>query len=832
VSVCCQQDDRRDAVRKVQGLNGLDYVEVSDDQRTLTAYFLGKIPPEFLVQGGGAKNVAISGGRRITGIQVESVKPIVSQDPEQDDAVQIKVDKYGDFSNYTLSLVNVTNVDPRYQSVTFSFKINCQSDLDCAPQSGCEPLMLDEPEINYLAKDYASFRQLILDRLSVIMPAWTETHAADIGIALVEVLAYTADYLSYYQDAVATEAYLGTARQRISVRRLTRLVDYRLSEGCNARAFVCLGAPQDVPIPAGYSFITGLNDALAAQQTILTWAGLQSVPATDYEVFEPFDSSALTVYAAHNQIRFYTWGEKECCMAKGSTSATFIDAWVGDNGRALKLAPGDYIVFEEVIGPRTGMVADADPKRRQVVRLTSVDNTVVDNLYKDANGRATALVNVEWAAEDKLQFTFCISTIGPAPNCIYLSDVSVARGNVILVDHGQHQPPETFGPIPALESSATCECAGEANDVELTPGKLCPVLKKTPLTYRQALPADRPAKNEWTPASTILTQDIRRATPQVWLTSTPAESWSVRYDLIESQPGDWNFVVELDDNSIAHLRFGDGNLGAQPPSGMTINATYRIGNGTPGNVGAEAISRIVLPSLLNGVSLTVRNPLPAQGGTDAEPIAEAKLYAPHQFLKTIERAITADDYQAIAERNSKIQRAAAALNWTGSWYEADVAIDPWHTETASPALLKQIDRYLERFRKMGQDLAVLPAVYVPLDLEMEVCALPQYERAQVKAALLDAFSRRRLPGGKKGFFHPDYLTFGQGIYLSKIIQAALEVTGVECVTVTKFQRLFAPSNKEIANGILPLATNEIAQLDNDPNYPEHGKLVIDVKGGR
>src|SRR6185437_13592079 len=177
--------------------------------------------------------------------------------------------------------------------------------------------------------------------------------------ALVEVLAYTADYLSYYQDAVATEAYLGTARQRISVRRLTRLVDYRLSEGCNARAFVCVGASQDVPIPAGFSFITGLNDALAAQQTILTWAGLQSVPATDYEVFEPFDSSALTVYAAHNQIRFYTWGEKECCVAKGSTSATFIDTWVGDNGRTLKLAPGDYIVFEEVIGPHTGLVADA-----------------------------------------------------------------------------------------------------------------------------------------------------------------------------------------------------------------------------------------------------------------------------------------------------------------------------------------------------------------------------------------------------------------------------------------------------------------------------------------
>ena len=68
------------------------------------------------------------------------------------------------------------------------------------------------------------------------MPDWQETHAPDLGVALVELLAYAGDYLSYYQDAVATEAYLGTARQRISVRRHARLVDYRMHEGCNARA--------------------------------------------------------------------------------------------------------------------------------------------------------------------------------------------------------------------------------------------------------------------------------------------------------------------------------------------------------------------------------------------------------------------------------------------------------------------------------------------------------------------------------------------------------------------------------------------------------------------
>src|SRR3989442_627943 len=104
--------------------------------------------------------------------------------------------------------------------------------------SGVGRVADQQPLIDYMAKDYQSFRQLMLDRLSATLPGWQERHAPDLGIALVEALAYVADYLSYYQDAVATEAYLGTARQRISVRRHARLLDYVLHEGCNARAWV------------------------------------------------------------------------------------------------------------------------------------------------------------------------------------------------------------------------------------------------------------------------------------------------------------------------------------------------------------------------------------------------------------------------------------------------------------------------------------------------------------------------------------------------------------------------------------------------------------------
>ena len=165
-------------------------------------------------------------------------------------------------------------------------------------------------------------------------------------------------------------------------------------------------------------------------------------------------------------------------------------------------------------------------------------------------------------------------------------------------------------------------------------------------------------------------------------------------------------------------------------------------------------------------------------------------------------------------------------------FRSDVAVDPMGRESAPDALLAEVKTSLERYRRMGHDLAVTPAQYVPLLLTLEVCALPHYQAAHLRAALLEAFSNRVLPGGKLGFFHPDNLTFGEGIYLSKIIAAAQAVTGVECVQVKKFQRLFEAPNHEIENGILPLRSSEIAQLDNDPNYPERGKLEIHVGGGR
>lgn len=815
----CRDEQRREAVRIRDDWNGIDFVEVDDSGTVLTVLFLGKAP-----QGIAKANVSIEGGRTSKGaVAVLSIDVQPEEDPRLDDRLLVHVDRRGDHATYVLRLTGLERIDPRYAAAEFSFMANCPSDLDCAAAPPCPEPVYPQPAIDYLAKDYASFRQLILDRLALVMPEWRDRLVPDLGVTLVELLAYVGDYLSYYQDAVATEAYLATARRRPSVRRHARLVDYVLGEGCNARAFVCIEVANDITLDLRQCwFITALNDPrFASTKVALKADELDSFASGSFEVFEPMDREApLPLLRARNALRFYSWGDRECCLKAGSVAATL------HADERARLRVGDVLVFEEVVGPRTGSPADADPNHRHAVRLTSV--TLAKDLLTGQQ-----VLEITWGAADALPFDLCLSTIGPAPTCKFLPHVSVARANVVLVDHGQTVPPEALGEVPTLPSEPCCECEGRPSDVTGVPGRFAPTLQQGPLTFSQRRAADGAAA-DW------MSQDPRRALPSIFLRAQPAGvgggRWEARADLLSSGADDQHFVVEMEEDGVARLRFGDDELGEQPDAGTRFTAHYRVGNGPRGNVGAKGIAALVhrTSTLANDIT-RVWNPLPARGGTAPEPMSEAKLNAPQAFRfgpEAMQRAIIADDYARLAERHKALQRAAARLAWTGSWFEASVSVDPLAAVADATPLTREVLSNLEAFRRIGHDLGVRVTEYVPIDLAMTVCAAPEYIRGHVKAALLDAFSDRALPGNRRGFFHPDSMTFGSHLYLSAIIAAAHAVPGVVSVQVTRLQRQHAPSNGEIEAGVLPLGVFETAKLANDPNLPDQGRLVIHVMGGR
>jgi predicted phage baseplate assembly protein len=281
------------------------------------------------------------------------------------------------------------------------------------------------------------------------------------------------------------------------------------------------------------------------------------------------------------------------------------------------------------------------------------------------------------------------------------------------------------------------------------------------------------------------------------------------------------------------LRFGDGILGAEPVSGL--RARYRTGNGAAGNVGTDAIAHVV--TAVPGIQ-DVRNPLPAQGGIDPEPIQQVRLCAPQAF-RTQERAVTAQDYAAVAERHPEVQRAEATRRWTGSWYTMFVTVERRHGRPVDPEFRRAVRDFLEQFRLAGYDLEIEAPIFVPLDIAMTVCVAPGYVRTDVEASLLRAFSARDLPDGRRGFFHPDNFTFGQPVYLSQIVATAMQVPGVMWVDTddippapNRFRRWGQAPRGETAAGRIAFERLEIPRLDNNASAPENGKVEFYMKGGR
>jgi conserved hypothetical protein, phage tail-like region len=903
---CC--DERRlQAVKEAGSLNGIEYLEVSDSeapsealrQRTLFVRLLDPAPGLTLA------NVTIGGGERIN-VGIEWIAPATTPPAGEDPALVadlrdpatillVRTDSQGDFSTYTLQLVAgagsdvpPAGFDPQLASVDFSFKVECDADFDCTPVCTCPVEPAVGPEIDYLAKDFYSFRSLMLDRLSLLAPDWIERSPADAGIALVETLAYLADELSYRQDAVATEAYLATARRRTSLRRHARLVDYVMHDGSNARTWARLTVDAEaVPLDRGTALLTRVADVPAIVKP--DDADHRAALAADAETFETAEATLL--YKSHRRFDFWTWGDAGCCLPEGATSATLV-------GRHPNLKAGDVLVLVEVASPTTGQAGDADPAKRAAVRLTKVEPSTDPSggLFADPPTTAALLVTeIAWDEEDELRFPLCVS-VEARPALV----VSEAWGNIVLADHGRTVKTEPLGetpaPVLAYGGASPCDDCG-ASKAEPVPARFRPVLASRPLTHAKPLPTREIAQATVTPAlvvdlvartfspllhdwleargvtfragpavvrggdgrwsvsdgvivallrlesgmlflsarpasaSATLVADPRRARPSICLDGTLlaiTEEWRSQVDLLGSAEGATDFVVEIEEDATARLRFGDGVHGRRPDATTTFEATYRVGNGRRGNIGANALAHVATTQ--SGI-LAIENPIPAAGGTEPEAADAVRRDAPEAFLVQ-ERAVTEYDYARVTERSREVQRATAAFRWTGSWHTVFVTADRAGGLDVDDEFEVRVRRHIEPFRMAGYDLEVDGPRFVPLDIGLRVCVMPEYFRAHVEAAVLNVLSSRVRSDGSLGLFHPDRWTFGQPVYLSAIVAAVQAVEGVESVTTLTFERQRDHATTAIDAGVLMLARLEIPQLDNDPTFPDRGLLALTMGGGK
>ena len=802
----CANKQRRNIVLRTPGLNGIDFAEIAGDPgcgRQIAVTFLKDARGLLLDR----TNVRLDGSPAVVvlGLQMPG-----DSDPL---TLTVTLDDPGGFSPYTLQLVAGAGksdppdgIDPRLSSVALSFKAGCGTPEDCIDDSCCPTQLQASPDISYLPKEFDGFRQAMLDRMAVLLPDWNERHAADPGITAIEVLAYAADRLSYQQDAVHTEAYLGTARSRISLRRHARLVDYTVGEGLNARVWITAQVGQEVTIQPGTLFYPRVA-GLPAVCSPLT-ADPDRLAASGVPAFASL--AATTCQPEQNRMEFYAWGDGGCCLPVGTTSATLV-------GSLSSLVVGTVLVLEEVLGPLTGDAADADPRHRCAVRLVSALKADEEGrvLVDPANG--TPLTAITWRSEDALPFPLCISSVTDvAHGEVSLPAVSVARGNAIPADQG-FWVEEPIGTVPDLPAAAVNTGCGSTAGAALRFPRFRPTLSASPLTFCQTFDAN-------TPASMLGVQDASKAAPQITLTASDGSVWVAERDLLEVDETALAFVPEIESDGTVTLRTGDGQKGAAPETGLDFTARYRVGNGTAGNIGRDSIAHIVFGDV--GVQ-TVRNPLPAAGGMDPETSEHIRQYAPFAFQSQL-RCVTADDYGAMAEKLAGVREARGTVRWTGSWYTAFTSVDT--IAALTEASEESIAESMDGFRTIGTDVVVEGAVLVGLRITMRICVDSGHFASDVRRAVWKVLVTGDPVRGTKGLLDDTNFTFGETVYASPIIAAAQAVDGVRSVTMLQFQRMNAPA-VTAASQIL-MGRLELPRCENDFQHADLGLLTLTMEGGR
>lgn len=804
--------DRLQQLLDQNQVTGIDFVSVHETQVTLDVHFYhdpggldtpieGDLQPEQI------HIFATSKATSNTPIPVDS---LTWETVDADTVCRLQVDSPGDFTNYRL-FIDDSRIDRYFNQVSLNFKVNCESDLDCkTPDHECPPDEIVDFPVDYMARDFHSFRKALFDFASQRYPDWQERLEADAAVMLMEVMASVADEMSYYQDRVSREAYLESATQRRSVRHHARLVDYHPRDAVGASSWI------DITVKAGESGNIPAGTAVASLSTNQE----QRYFEVGFGLQDALNGTEYAVDSAVNEFQPHIWDEDDTCLPVGTVemeiSGHHAGSIVFDNDVPDGSA-GKWMVL------KTDPTDAEKPQHRQLVRVIAVEETHDPVLNQD-------ITILRWQVAQALPFEFDL-------------EVLTVRGNILPVTSGFTHT--SYFSIGALDSSVHIPMAEEQN-----------VHTAIQRRGHDGIPAYLFSLSESSEIPlTWLLNGSELADPEVHLTEghfdgnywESENDWQWRRSFVgtdSSQPyashytledGTWDRIAgfQRTGEEIVHkdyksgdgftIRFGDGEFGRLPSEGALFQVHYRLGAGKIYNLAEGAIAQF---SQDFSFVESVTNPLPAMGGQDPEPAEKIRQLAPQAFRSVTYRAVRPVDYAEAAERLDWVQSAGAAFRWTGSWLTAFVTPDPTNENYLSEANRISLVDQLNRFRQAGRDVAALDPRYATLDLEITLCMHPGHFWGEVKAMALEALFGSSGFYAQPGLFDPQHFTFGTPLRRYSLEAALQNVPGVKAVETIMFRRRGCFDWTEFTDASYDPGMDHIIRVANDPLRPEWGSVKI------
>ena len=869
-----------------QGFNGIDFVLVSlvpagnPREARLEVHFHNTNRLDAMVNDVGndpratARMFPIHGGGRIRGGLLNGQVRVtgVARGPEKT-ILTLSVAPVGDHSRYTLMILQ-RDMDPLFAEIDFRFRPGCYN--HCPPEWAPPRKPVRDPPIDYLARDYDSFKHTLISRMMERVPGWRATSEADLDMVLLELFAHAADELSDFQDRIMNEAYLGTARKRVSLARHARLMDYHIHQGNQASTWLALRVTKPMVMDGEFEVWTGderkLPDSVVflggtepgvlfrvddAEGTIRDHLDEGTVPSPLVQAFRDHGihlSSTTMVTSADpgmgwllsdgenhhvhflrrhadglevhhprfhhllNQMGLHDWGGSVTGLRAGSITADLRITGEGDRLSALAMESlfrdGGIttLLIQEWLNPDNGIPAGRDRSKRQLLRL------VPGNSKRDRERRASAFrdpVTDRWFVRVNWIAEDALTRsycFTTACRSGVVEGVSLFHGNLMRVSHGE---PET---LTFREPGSLLTGMGDLHFLRTRNGEaICTLPPDHLLAY-----TDTPPGGEVPPRSTL----------QVVVEyGGGSDPWDEVISLIHSDASDEkgdHFVVETDENGRSRIRFGNGVNGRRLPQGAAVRCRYQVGRGIHGNIGADTLvnrDAIRYPGIME-----LWNPFDILNGRDPEPAPEVIRRAPEAFRSRQLRAVTLQDYVDRVQEIEGVSRATARYLWTGSWRTVRIAVDPVGTTVLGESLRQRILHHLEACRLLGEDIEIRPPLHVPVDISLSIRVLPGYWREDIGEVLEMEFSDGFTPDGRRGFFHPDRWTFGQELRASHILGRVQGITGVDHVVSLTMKR-WNDATPGTGDRI-EVRPNEIITMRNDPDHREEGIITFDITGGR
>jgi Protein of unknown function (DUF3892) len=693
----------------------------------------------------------------------------------------IRFQGLGDHSPYAIELTDGGGrpLHPFFATAEFRFTIDCETG-DCRdPGLEATRAAVQAPAVDLLTKDYTGFTRLLADWVSIRNPHMADLSDASFERVVVDLLAWMGDMNSYYQDRVANEAFVETARQRYSLRQHAVLLGTVLDDGRAPTTLLAFDVQSSGFVPAGLQ----VRMRTAADE----------VPVT------------------------FTVGKRTRVFAENSSEDLRVAAFAGATDAEVPAGATDLLLWGHDARLRAGdRLAFVQGSFAQVVTLTRTPELleepgwVVDpsQSFDPLHDPPAALTRITW--------------LEPLAQALrpWSSPPLLIHGNVTDAVYG------------APRRASVDPSGGRSRDeiaIELT--RRTSIVTRSPTGSGYLLRALRVP--EWP----VVHDD---GVPAVDV-AVSGETWTRVEHLHASRSYDLHYTAEADEDGAVWLEFGDGVKGRevaldtpeQPSS--TIELEYRIGDPVAGNVGLGTLVDIVRPatgtdeeaalSELGAVGVT--NVLPATGGAEPHTLARTKDELPASLRHgPLQRAVALEDYATVAMDVPGVARATAR-GAGGLFNTVLVLVDPEGGDDLDDDLRARIYDYVDRLRMAGREHVVLAAEYVPLEVELVLCVEPGFASNVVRDRVLAEL--RPGTSDRPGYFHPDRLTFGDTVRLGDLLAFVQGIAGVRSVEATVFRPLGTTTGPAVED-VIELGRTKVARLDADPDFREHGTLVVRVVG--